>query len=106
VSGALPSPGKVPKYEHDFGSILAFVENNFNLGPIAPPYYADVNARDHAQGNIPLSDFFPIPANNPRTFVPILPAPGLDANHFQNYYATPQNGVLPQPEGPDGDDAD
>jgi phospholipase C len=106
VSGALPSPGRLPKYEHDFGSILAFIENNFSLGPIAPPFYADVNARDHAQGNIPLSDFFSIPASSPRTFVPILPATGFDKSYFQNYYTTPQNGVLPQPEGPDGDDAD
>ena len=48
VSGALPSPGRQPIYEHDFGSILAFTEWNFNFNPqfVAEPYYADYNALD------------------------------------------------------------
>jgi hypothetical protein len=108
VSGALPSPGKQPKYEHDFGSILAFIENNFQLNNITYPakYYADYNAIDWLQDrtNIPLSDFF-LPGSY-RSFTPITPASGYDKNYFQNYYTTPQNGVLPQPTGPDGDDAD
>jgi phospholipase C len=109
VSGnTVTQGGRQPKYEHDFGSILAFIENNFSLGQIAPPNYgyADTNAIDRANGNIPLSDFFPIPANNPRTFVSITPAAGYDKSYFQKYYTTPQNGVTPQPQGPDGDDAD
>jgi phospholipase C len=96
--------GYQKQYTHDFGSILAFIEHNFNLGPIAQPYYADFNAIDHVSGNIPLSDFF-LPGLY-RSFTPIIPATGFDKNYFQTYYTTPQNGVLPQPEGPDGDDAD
>ena len=56
-------------YQHDFGSILAFTEYNFGMPPIAKPFYADFNALDGANGNVPLSDFFLL--NNQRTFTNI-----------------------------------
>ena len=89
-------------YEHDFGSILAFIENNFGLGQIAPPNfsYADTNALDGAKGNIPLSDFFPGPY---RGFTSILPTNSqYDTNYFLNYYSITGT----QPQGPDGDAMD
>ena len=101
VSGALPNPGKTFPYVHDFGSILAFTEHNFNLNFIDQSGgngYADRNALDNVPPNIPLSDFFNV--NAPRTFTSIsTPYP---ASTFQNFYITPQNGVLPTPTGPDG----
>jgi phospholipase C len=103
VSGALPSPGKIPQYEHDFGSILKFTENNFGLRVIdqsGDKGYADENALDNVNGNIPLSDFFPL--SSPRNFVPINPITPQNTNFFQNYYVN--EGV--QPMGPDGTDAD
>ena len=55
-----------PQYCHDFGSIVAFIENNFGLGigNINPPYpFADFFAPDNIPNvNVPLSDFF----NSPR----------------------------------------
>jgi hypothetical protein len=108
VSGnTVTQGGRQPKYTHDFGSILRFIENNFNLGFIdKSPFnsYADQNAIDNVNGNIPLSDFFPL--GSARSFVWIAPDPRYDKNYFQKYYTTPQNGVTPQPAGPDGDDAD
>jgi len=90
VSGDTRTQGKQPKYTHDFGSILAFIENNFGLtiGSINPKYrYADAFAPDLANGtNIPLSDFFPIPQNQPRQFQAITLPPGaLSATDFINY---------------------
>jgi phospholipase C len=105
VSGnTVTQGGEQFPYIHDFGSILAFTEHNFGLGQIAPPNYsyADTNALDNQRGNVPLSDFFPIPANSSRSFVPITPATGFDKNYFQNYYTNTGT----QPQGPDGDDAD
>jgi phospholipase C len=101
VSGALPSPGKVFPYVHDFGSVLTFVENNFGLPNIdqsGRDGYADLNAPDNQKGNIPLSDFFS--TSYKRTFTQIsTPYP---PGTFQSYYTTPQNGVYPTPTGPDG----
>ncbi|HXM22240.1 MAG TPA: alkaline phosphatase family protein [Terriglobales bacterium] len=106
VSGAISGTTTYPppkQYTHDSGSILAFIENNFGLKNIAYPdlYYADYNAIDWLpdRSNIPLSDFFPGPY---RSFTPISPASGYDANYFLNYY-TNHNAT---PQGPDGDDAD
>jgi len=93
VSGSIPSPGEVFPYVHDFGSILAFIENNF-LGPgeigqinAQNQYlFADAHAPDGANGNIPLADFFPL--TTPRTFERInVPAAWqtFDANYFLNY---------------------
>jgi phospholipase C len=98
VSGALPSPGKVAKYEHDFGSILAFTEYNFGMQPIAPPFYADANTLDSVNSNVPLSDFFSL--SNQRNFTNIsTPYP---PSKFTGFYTTLQNGVYPVPTGPDG----
>jgi phospholipase C len=83
ISGALPSPGEVPPYIHDFGSILNFIEYAFGSGGnflslpgqlnkgISPSYsYADVLAPDApascSQCKYSLSDFFNF--NNQRTF--------------------------------------
>jgi hypothetical protein len=98
VSGALPSPGKLPKYEHDFGSILRFTEYNFGMSEIAPPYYADANTLDSANNNIPLSDFFS--TSNQRSFTSINTI--YDPGVFRGFYTTLQNGVYPVPTGPDG----
>jgi phospholipase C len=95
VSGAcqLNCPQKVFPYVHDFGSILAFIEYNFGMPPIAKPYYADYNALDGANGNIPLSDFFSL--SNQRSFTNINTS--YNAQFFEDYYA---NGHTPT--GPDG----
>jgi len=101
VSGAISSPPTYPpprQFTHDFGSILAFIEHNFQLNFIAPGYYADNNAIVGVNGNIPLSDFFQWPY---RSFTSIPPASGQDATYFQNFY------LSNSPIGPDGDgDAD
>jgi phosphoesterase family protein len=98
VSGALPSPGKVAKYEHDFGSILAFTENNFTMPFIDLPDkgYADYNALDRANNNVPLSDFFNV--NNQRTFTNIQTL--KDYTYFQGHSQYDPNWV---PTGPDDD---
>ena len=102
ASGALPSPGQQPKYEHDFGSILAFTEYNFGtkfIDQSGDNGYADANALDGAQGNIPLSDFFSL--NSQRNFTNITTpyAPSF----FENYY---YNNPTYPPTGPDGTDSD
>jgi len=102
VSGALTGPPTYPppkEFTHDFGSILAFIENNFGLGPIDSPYYADSNAIDSlGLTKVPLWDFFQGPY---RSFTSIPPASGQDATYFQNFY------LSNSPIGPDGDgDAD
>jgi len=113
VSGfAPPTPTYPPPadWTHDFGSILAFTESNFlPVGTkIAPGQYtyADSNTLDtHGGLYIPMWEFFL--ANPARTFTPIMPTPATsDGNYFMNFYATPQNGSLPTPEGPDGGDDD
>jgi hypothetical protein len=82
ISGALPSPGKVAPYVHDFGSILNFIEYAFGqngqpIGEIYPTYhYADYYAPDAPNGitcngikcRYSLSDFFPTNFTHPRTF--------------------------------------
>jgi len=96
VSGACSSitcnNNKFP-YQRDFGSILAFIEYNFGMQQIAPPFYADANALDGAKGNIPLSDFFSL--SNQRSFTNINTS--YNAQFFEDYYA---NGHTPA--GPDG----
>ena len=64
------SHNQPPQYVHDFGSILAYIEWNFGMPPIAPPGYADANAPD-GNGNTPLSDFFPLPVGQGRSFTSI-----------------------------------
>jgi len=58
------------QYVHDFGSILAYTEWNFGMPPINlnSPGYADSNAPDNQNGNTPLSDFFPLPVGQGRSF--------------------------------------
>jgi hypothetical protein len=106
ISVTYPPP---PEWTHDFGSILAFTENNFGLPPIAPQRpvkytYADQNSLDAVyQGNtvVPLWDFFLGPY---RGFTPISPTdPSYDANYFMNYYQA--NSATPiGPEDGDPDD--
>jgi len=70
---------------HDFGSILKLTEYNFNMPYIdGPPDngYADYNAPDNQNGNIPLSDFFQL--SQPRPFLPITTLKGY--KFFQNFY--------------------
>ncbi len=61
-------------YVHDFGSILKYTEVNFGMPPI-DDYdsweYADLNAPDSQNGNVPLSDFFPLPIGQGRSFTRI-----------------------------------
>ncbi len=64
--------GYVSPIQHDFGSILPFVESVFGLGLIPPGGFADTRADD-------LADFFDFRAA-PRSFAPI-PAP-LPASYF------------------------
>jgi hypothetical protein len=84
--------GEVFPYIHDFGSILAFIENNFfgagEIGQINPQYpFADARAPDGANGNIPLSDFFGL--GTARRFKSILTL------NPQSYYTN-------NPAGPQG----
>jgi hypothetical protein len=100
VSGACTGscPNKVFPYVHDFGSILRFTELNLGMQLIDSPYYADANAPDGANGNVPLSDFFSL--SNQRSFTPI--ATPYPPSKFTSYYTTLQNSVYPVPTGPDG----
>ena len=110
ISGKCNAPGypscgqnaKVAPYMHDFGSILAFTEWNFGMGPIdqsGDNGYADLNAPDnnHPPRNVPLSEFFQGPQ---RGFTAITPLAGQDASFFLNYYGNPAYGN-PVPQGPD-----
>jgi len=102
VSGSIAQggPGMQGAYIHDFGSLLAFIENNFTLGHIAAPGYADANAPDGGNNNIPLSDFFTL--TTPRDFVPI--SSGHSADFFTNYFTVYAPGEVPA--GPDPDETD
>jgi len=101
VSGKTLTQGETFPYIHDFGSILAFIENNF-LGPTAigtinEAYpFADNSAPDLRLQplHVPLADFFPLPQNQPRPFQAItLPLGSPDANYFINY-----NGPIEDPD--------
>jgi len=104
-----PNFGQNDEYVHDFGSILAFTENNFtqqglNLPPIAPTgyTYADQNSLDRTYNShpaVPLWDFFT--ASQPRGFTKINPIyTGDTASSFENYY---QNNNV-SPIGPEAGD--
>lgn len=71
VVSAYTRLGYVDNIVHDFGSILRFVEANFNLGFIGPGIYADSYADD-------LMEFFP--RRTARTFTSIKSQ--HSANHF------------------------
>ena len=77
VVSAFTPAGYVDNANHDFGSILKFVETNFGapgapLGPIGPGFYADSYDADS------LAPFFSLPS--PRSFQPIPSK--FDARHF------------------------
>jgi hypothetical protein len=94
VSGnTITQGGEVFPYIHDFGSILAFIENNFfgpsQIGQINPQYtFADAFAPDYrAQPlNIPLADFFGL--TTPRPYTPITVHHPV--SYFTNNPAGPQ----------------
>jgi len=91
-------------YQHDFGSILAYTEQNFNLPFIdgADKGYADYNApdwsADHAT-HVPLSDFFGSAAHN---FTSINTSEPYTC--FQNFGTCTNTTYVPG--GPDSDDGD
>ncbi len=93
-------PNNAFPYVHDFGSILAFTEYNFGMQTVYPDttIYADVNAPDNRRGNVPLSEFFNLPINNPRAFTSI--ATEEPYCYFQNKCQYDPSWV---PEGPDDD---
>ena len=76
VVSAFTPAGYVNNSNHDFGSILKFVESNFGapgvpLGPVGPGTYADAYADD-------LSPFFPLTSARPFQAIPAK----FNANHF------------------------
>jgi Phosphoesterase family len=108
VSGACQSPGNCqnekPPYLHDFGSIVAFIENNFlgsgAIGQINAQNrypFADNFAPDYTPPpslHVPLADFFPL--TTARLFQQIILPPAwqsYDANYFLNY-----NGQILDPD--------
>jgi len=93
VSGDTRNPGGGEKFPfiHDFGSILAFIENNFGIpiGQINSQNnydFADGRAPDGAGGNIPLADLFGLTA--PRPYTPITVYHPV--SYFTNNPAGPQ----------------
>jgi phospholipase C len=104
VSGACQSPNcpnEAFPFKHDFGSILAFIENNFlgfnaigsinksNNYPFADAFAPDFRLQP---SNIPLADFFPL--TTPRPFQAItVPAGAPSATDFINY-----NGPILDPD--------
>ncbi|HEV8048379.1 MAG TPA: alkaline phosphatase family protein [Terriglobales bacterium] len=85
-------------YQHDFGSILRFTEYNFGMPYIASPSYADYNAPDNQQGNVPLSDFFPLTTARPFVSIPTPKA----FTCFQ-HFAKCTGATTYVPTGPDDD---
>jgi phospholipase C len=73
VISAYTPAGHVSNTNHDFGSMLKFVETNFGLGLIGPGTFADSYADD-------LMEFFTW--SPPKRFQPIRSK--YDANHFIN----------------------
>lgn len=106
VTGQPTCPNTGQKYQHDFGSILAFTEFNFgllNIDQSGDNGYADYNALDWGalRQNIPLSDFFPLYTGTTPTGRPFFQIPVSDfpAGFFGNYYSTHSA----TPTGPDPD---
>jgi hypothetical protein len=95
-------PNNVFPYVHDFGSILAFTEYNFGMAQVYPSttIYADYNAPDWGSRhtNVPLSEFFNLPINSPRSFTSI--STEQPYTYFQNHYLYDSTWV---PTGPDDD---
>ncbi len=84
VVSAYTPAGYVDNANHDFGSLLGFVETNFKLSRIGPGYWADAHG-----GN--LDPFFTL--TKPRPFIGI--AASVTAAHFLHAERSPQ--------GPDDD---
>lgn len=115
ISGPATYPVQYPpptEWTHDFGSIQAFIENNFSvqgLGPITngaqvngqPVSYADQNSLDsvyQGQPVVPLWEFF---LGSPRLFTNINPQnSAYTASYFQNYYDVNTHPIAPD-EGAD-----
>ena len=84
---------------HDFGSILAFIENNWNLVDIGNGtggHYADHNAPDNQNGSFALSDFF---SSSTRDFHRI-PAP---ANQNWGFFLSQLGAVDPDDDANEPD---
>jgi phospholipase C len=73
VVSAFTPAGYVSNVNHDFGSVLRFVETNFSLGLVGPGIWADSYADD-------LTDFFPL--STPNGFKAVKSKFG--AQHFIN----------------------
>jgi phospholipase C len=84
VVSAYTPAGLVESEPHDFGSILAFIEDNFGLSKVGPGYYADAFGSS-------LSAFFPLSAA--RAF------PGIPAKVGAGYFLRRAPNAL----GPDND---
>jgi phospholipase C len=100
-TGQPSCPNTTQIYQHDFGSILRYTEYNFSLPFIdqsGDNGYADRNALDAVNGNIPLSDFFPLWTGQGSTGRPFvnIPTP-YGADFFQSYYTA----YSATPTGPD-----
>jgi len=95
-----PNKGTNNVYTHDFGSVLAYTEQNFNLPLIdaTDKAYVDYNAPDWGpqRSNVPLSDFF---GSTPYNFTNIQTLEPYTC--FQDY-----GNCLNAPFTPTGPDAD
>lgn len=78
VVSAFTPAGYVSNANHDFGSVLKFVETNFGLGLIGPGIWADSYADD-------LTDFFPLRTPNRFSAIPTR----YDADYFMNSTGAP-----------------
>lgn len=78
VVSAFTPGGYVSNVNHDFGSVLKFVETNFGLGLVGPGIWADSYADD-------LKDFFPLRRPNPFSAIPAQ----YDADYFMNSTEVP-----------------
>ena len=95
--------GETFPYLHDFGSILAFVENSFlgfgAIGTINAQnnyLFADNLAPDYnaSQHHVPLADFFPLTKARPFQSITVPVAwQSCNANYFLNY-----NGQILDPD--------
>jgi phospholipase C len=83
------TPAMVDHDQHDFGSILRFVESNFSLSLIGPGVWADA----YADG---LSAFFPLQA--PRAFQ-LISAPAMTKDQLADTKAPDEGSVGRAPEG-------
>ncbi len=99
VSGACtgvncPNPGSIPGpyYVHDFGSILAFIENNFNL------LIGGINDTSDSGGGYSGTGYWFADYYYPEQFG----TPGLPLGDFFNLWWNSENSVCPQQSPNDG----